>query len=86
MAGLVKEIADTHGSRRFAHEIQGQASGAAGKHSGDRIEFPAAMREIGTGYAEISGGHASDGSEEHGVVSIPEAMLAARWHRAVNKR
>src|SRR6266567_2276236 len=86
VTGLVEQIADSEGARGFSGEIERETSSAAGKYPRDRVEFPAAARQIGAGHEEICRAHRADCGEQDPVVAIPEAMRSLRQIRPLNER
>jgi hypothetical protein len=53
VAGLVKEVAETHDSYRFADEVHRQTRRGAAEHADHGIQFLSATLQVGACYGEV---------------------------------
>src|SRR5579864_7353661 len=75
VAGLMEEVAETDDARSFSDEVHGEADRRAAEDANHRIEFLAAMLQIGTRHREVGGIQRGRGGEQGTVPLVPESML-----------
>ena len=75
MPGFVEQVIDADQAAGFEREVGRQTRSAAAEHARDRIQFLAAIRQIGAGYAEVGDCESARDGKQDSVLTIPETML-----------
>ena len=74
MSGLVEEVTESDDADSLSGEVHRQTRRAAGKDTGDRVQFVATVAQVISGYDKIGCGERRIGREQKAILAIPKPM------------
>jgi len=79
--GFVEKVAHADHPCGFACEIHCQSGRAAAENARHRVQFSAAILQVGTSHGEIGDAGCGHGGKENSILGIPEPMPAGRFRQ-----
>jgi hypothetical protein len=83
MTGLMEEVAEADHTRGFAGKIHRQSSRAATENSSHRVQFSAAVLQVGASHGEIGNAGRRHGREKDSILRVPELVPAGRFWQSL---
>ena len=74
MSSLVEEIADRNHTGSFSGEIQSEGGSRTAEDSDDRVQFLAAVLEIGTSHGKVGTTECGYGNEENAILPVEKSV------------
>jgi hypothetical protein len=82
MAGLMKEVAESHHASGFTREVHGKSWSAATEHTRHWIQFLAAVAQVVPGHDEVGRAESSARGKQQAILPIPKATMGPRFRQA----